>query len=48
LEVPGRMVTFNGKLRDELLNGEIFDIILEVKVITENWRKLYKKLRPHR
>ena len=39
--------SFNGKLRDELLNGEIFDTILEAKVITENWRNHYNKLRPH-
>jgi len=37
----------NGKLRDELLNGEIFDTILEARVITENWRQQYNKVRPH-
>ena len=39
--------SFNGKLRDELLNGEIFDNILEARVITEQWRKHYNKIRPH-
>jgi len=34
-------------LRDELLNGEVFDTILEAKVITENWRKHYNQIRPH-
>jgi len=43
----GYIESFNGKLRDELLNGEIFDTILEAKVITENWRKHYNKERPH-
>jgi transposase InsO family protein len=43
----GYIESFNGKLRDELLNGEIFDTILEAKVITENWRQQYNKVRPH-
>jgi transposase InsO family protein len=43
----GYIESFNGKLRDELLNGEIFDTILEAKVITENWRKHYNQVRPH-
>jgi hypothetical protein len=30
--------SFIGKLRDELLNGEIFDTLLEAQVIMENWR----------
>jgi transposase InsO family protein len=29
------------------LNGEIFDTILEARVITENWRQQYNKVRPH-
>ena len=37
----GYIVSFNGKLRDVLLNEEIFDTILEVKVLTELWRKHY-------
>lgn len=43
----GYIESFNGKLRDELLNGEIFDTILEAKVITENWRNHYNQVRPH-
>ena len=43
----GYIESFNGKLRDELLNGEIFDTILEAKVITENWRNHYNQKRPH-
>lgn len=42
----GYIESFNSKLRDELLNGEIFDTILEAKVITENWRKHYNQLVP--
>jgi len=37
--------SFIGKLRDELLNGEIFDTLLETKVIIENWRREYNQLR---
>jgi putative transposase len=43
----GYIESFNGKLRDELLNGEIFDTILEAKVLTEQWRNHYNKIRPH-
>ena len=43
----GYIESFNGKLRDELLNGEIFDTILEARIITEQWRQHYNKIRPH-
>jgi transposase InsO family protein len=43
----GYIESFNGKLRDELLNGEIFDTVTEAKVITERWRNHYNKIRPH-
>jgi putative transposase len=43
----GYIESFNGKLRDELLNGEIFDTILEARVITEQWRRHYNTIRPH-
>jgi len=43
----GYIESFNGKLRDELLNGEIFDTITEARVITERWRKHYNTRRPH-
>ncbi|MGQ0741905.1 MAG: integrase core domain-containing protein [Alphaproteobacteria bacterium] len=38
---------FNGKLRDELLNGEIFYSLKEAQVIIEQWRKHYYTVRPH-
>jgi len=34
----GSIESFNGKLRDELLNREIFDTLLEAKVLIERWR----------
>jgi putative transposase len=43
----GYIESFNGKLRDELLNGEIFDTLIEARVITERWRKEYNHTRPH-
>jgi putative transposase len=43
----GYIESFNGKLRDELLNGEIFDTIVEARVLTERWRQHYNTLRPH-
>jgi len=39
--------SFNGKLRDELLNGEIFYTFREAKVLIEGWRQQYKHIRPH-
>jgi putative transposase len=39
--------SFNGKLRDKLLNGEIFTTLLEAKVLIENWRNEYNQFRPH-
>ncbi len=39
--------SFNGKLRDELLNGEIFYTLKEAKVLIEHWRKHYNTVRPH-
>jgi transposase InsO family protein len=43
----GYVESFIGKLRDELLNGEIFDTLLEARVVIENWRKVYNQRRPH-
>lgn len=43
----GYIESFNGKLRDELLNGEIFDTLLEAKVLVERWRQEYNRFRPH-
>jgi transposase InsO family protein len=39
--------SFNGKLRDEVLNREIFYNLKEAKVLIENWRKEYNTVRPH-
>ena len=38
--------SFNGKLRDELLNREIFYTLWEAKVLVERWRKEYNQVRP--
>ena len=43
----GYIESFNGKLRDELLNGEIFTNLFEAKVLIEEWRKEYNQVRPH-
>jgi transposase InsO family protein len=39
--------SFNGKMRDELLAGEIFYSITEAQVIIEQWRWHYNQIRPH-
>ena len=39
--------SFNGKLRDELLNGEIFYTLKEAQVLIEQWRRHYNTIRPH-
>jgi len=39
--------SFNGKLRDELLNGEIFYTLREATILIERWRQYYNTLRPH-
>ncbi len=43
----GYIESFNGKMRDELLNGEIFDTMAEAKVLIEGWRAYYNTIRPH-
>ena len=43
----GYVESFNGKLRDELLNREIFFTLTEAKVLIERWRREYNTLRPH-
>ena len=45
--VGERLATFNGKLRDELLDTEIFYTLLEVRVLTERYRRTYNQVRPH-
>jgi len=43
----GYVESFNGKLRDELLNGEIFFTLSEAKILIERWRVHYNQVRPH-
>ncbi|WP_155632651.1 IS3 family transposase [Burkholderia cepacia] len=44
----GFVESFNGKLRDELLNREWFRSRAEAKVLIERWRQFYNERRPHR
>lgn len=39
--------SFSGKMRDEVLNREVFYNLREAKVVIENWRQEYNTLRPH-
>jgi len=39
--------SFNGKLREELLNGEIFYTLKEAKIMIERWRAHYNTKRPY-
>ena len=43
----GYIESFNGKLRDELLNCEVFYTLTEAKVLIEQWRREYNQVRPH-
>ena len=43
----GYVESFNGKLRDELLAREVFETLLEAKVLIERWRRTYNTVRPH-
>jgi len=43
----GYCESFNSKLRDELLNGEILYTLKEVKIVIETWRRRYNTIRPH-
>ena len=43
----GYIESFNGKMRGELLNGEIFYTLLEAQVLIEDWRNHYNHQRPH-
>lgn len=43
----GYIESFNGKMRDEFLNGEIFYSLKEVQVLAERWRQTYNHHRPH-
>ena len=41
------MESFNGRLRDELLNREMFETLREAQVLIERWRREYNQRRPH-
>ena len=43
----GYCESFNSKLRDELLNGEIFYSLKEARIVIEGWRRHYNEIRPH-
>ena len=43
----GYCESFNGKLKDECLNGEIFYSLREAQVVIEMWRQHYNTVRPH-
>jgi putative transposase len=43
----GYCESFNSKLRDELINGEIFYSLAEAKIVIESWRRHYNTKRPH-
>ena len=43
----GYVESFNARLRDELLNGEIFYSLKEAQVVIEQWRRHYNTIRPH-
>jgi len=43
----GYCESFNGKMRYQLLDGEIFFTLLEARVIIERWRRHYNEFRPH-
>ncbi|MDX1486285.1 MAG: IS3 family transposase [Alphaproteobacteria bacterium] len=43
----GYCESFNSRLRDELLNGEIFYSLREAQILIEQWRRHYNTVRPH-
>ena len=43
----GYIESFNGKLRDELLNCESFTTLAEARILIEGWRREYNQVRPH-
>ena len=43
----GYIESFNAKMRDELLNREIFTTLAEAKVLISQWRREYNQVRPH-
>lgn len=43
----GYIESFNARVRDELLNGELFYSLKEARIIIESWRRHYNGIRPH-
>ncbi len=43
----GYIESFNGKMRDELLNREVFSTLIEAKALIREWRQEYNHVRPH-
>ena len=43
----GFIESFNARLRDELLDGEIFYTLAEAKIVIESWRRHFNTVRPH-
>ena len=43
----GYVESFNARLRDELLEGEIFYSLKEAQIVIESWRRHYNAVRPH-
>ena len=43
----GYVESFNARLRDELLDGEIFYTLKEAQIVIESWRRHYNAVRPH-
>ena len=43
----GYIESFNSRMRDEFLNGELFGNMYEVQVLTKRWVQYYNQIRPH-
>ncbi|UHD45786.1 IS3 family transposase [Aureimonas altamirensis] len=43
----GFIESFNARMRDELLNGEVFYTLAEARIVIESWRRHYNTVRPH-
>lgn len=43
----GYCENFNARMRDEFLNGELFDTLLEAELLTRQWVNIYNTIRPH-
>ena len=43
----GYVESFNARLRDELLNGEVFHSLREAQLVIESWRRHHNSVRPH-